>query len=256
MGDRRQWISVDECVAGYLDMSEQSTHKQFKCTQIAFNGMRQMGLDFFYTLKTVKLPVNANLTVNLPEDYLNYSKVGVFNDRSEIIPLIYNNKLTFFEDQTVNRQADTEDGSLFNFFDFNSEVFYNYWNGDIFENLYGLPSGGPFIGSFRIDNEAGLVVLGEGFTYPYIVLEYIASPKPQQGTYYLPFQFKEALMAYIAWQDIIYLPSSRRGNLGDKEQRKRNFYNERRLANARYRPLYLEQEYENNLRNQRLTVKA
>jgi hypothetical protein len=52
------------------------------------------------------------------------------------------------------------------------------------------------------------------------------------------------------------MPNTRKGALGDKEQRRRNFYNERRLANARYKPLYLSEAYEWNLTNQRLTTKA
>ena len=260
MGDHQQWISVDECVAAYLDRSEQSVHKQFKVTHIAFDGMKELGLDYFYTIRSLKLPINANLTVNLPEDYLNYTKIGVFNDRSEVIPLFYNDKLTYFADQLPNRAQETEDPTLGNLFIngvFNGGlIFNNFWNDGIFGPLYGTPSGAPFIGSFKIDNGAGIIILSEGFIYPYIVLEYIASPKPTQGTYFLPFQFKEALIAYMGWKDIQLLPSSRRGNGGDKAQRRKDFYNERRLARARYKPTQLEQVYEESLRNQRLAVKA
>ena len=48
----------------------------------------------------------------------------------------------------------------------------------------------------------------------------------------------------------------KKGNLGDKRERERNFYNQRRLANAQFKPLYLMQAYEWNLENQRMTVKA
>jgi hypothetical protein len=51
------------------------------------------------------------------------------------------------------------------------------------------------------------------------------------------------------------MPNSRKGGLGDKEQRKRQYHNERRVANARYRPVDLEAAYQWNLENQRLTVK-
>ena len=77
----QQYVTIDTVVNMYLDRSEQGVHKYFKCWQIAFSGMEEMGLDFFYQVKSVKLPVNSNLTVNLPDDYLNYSKVGVLNSR-------------------------------------------------------------------------------------------------------------------------------------------------------------------------------
>ena len=84
----RQWILLDECINAYLDESEQGNHKYFKCWNLAFRAMTELGLDFFYTVKSVKLPVNPNLTVSLPEDYISYTKIGVLNNQGEIIPLI------------------------------------------------------------------------------------------------------------------------------------------------------------------------
>jgi hypothetical protein len=261
MGDHRQFIMIDEVVAAYLDLSEQSAHKQFKIWNIAFDGLKEMGLDFFYTVRSLKLPINANLTVNLPADYLNYTKIGVFNDRSEVIPLYYNSKLTFFADLQTDRTQDTEDNTLDNLFTgvngvFGSFIFSNFWDDGLFGPLYGVPSGMPFVGSFKIDNNAGVIVLSEGFQYPYIVLEYIASPTPKQGTYFLPFQFKEALIAYIGWKDTQFMSSRSHVHNDNKAQLRKDYFNERRLARARYQPFQIEQAYEENLRNMRLTVKA
>lgn len=250
----QQWILIDEIITLYLDRSEQSNHKFFKCWHIAFQGMQEMGMDFFNTVRSVKLPVNANLTVNLPPDYLQFTKVGVLNMKGEIIPLMYNNKLTTYADLSATRLTKTEDNTLFTFFFFNSPIFYNYWNGDIFENLYGIPSGAPFVGEFKIDNANGIIVLSKQYVYPYVMLEYIASPKEGQ-LYYIPVQFKSALMWYIAWQDVAMLKTTR-GDLGDKEYRRHNYFNERRLAAARYQPLDLQEAYEWGLRNQRFVVKA
>lgn len=261
MGDHQQWVSVDECVSSYLSRSEQGVHKQFKLTHIAYDGMKLLGLDFFYTVKSLKLPINANGTVNLPDDYLNYTKVGVFNDRSEVIPLAYNSKLTFFADQLPTRAQQTEDNTLSIPFNSNGNLlgcnFYNYWDGYTFSaTIYGAPSGSPFIGSFKIDNDAGVIVLSEWFAYQYICLEYISSPAPEQGTYFLPFQFKEALIAYMGWQDIQFLPTTRRGSLGDKQQRRRNYSLLRADAIARYKPLRLDEYYQEQVEAQRLTVKV
>jgi len=78
----------------------------------------------------------------------------------------------------------------------------------------------------------------------------------KKDEYYIPVQFKEALVWYIAWHDISMLPNSRRGGLGDKTYREKKFWNERRLANARWRPLYLDEAYQWSLENTRLTVKV
>lgn len=251
----RQFITLDSIINDYIDASEQSIHKYVKLWNIAYRGMEQMGLDFFYVIRSVKLPVLGNQTVQLPNNFLRYTKVGVLNSRGEVVPLIYNNKMTFYSDQDPDRQSKTIDNTFLALCNFNAPVFYNYWNNDAFTNIYGVPSGAPYQGSFNIDEAAGVILLNEQFNFDYIILEYVASPVEGDACN-IPVQFREAMIAWLAWQDIAYVPSSRKGNLGDKRDRKNNFYNERRLANARYRPLYLEQAYEWSLQNTRMTVKA
>lgn len=250
----QQYTSLDTVINMYLDRSEQSIHKYYKCWQIAFSGMEELGLDFFYQIKSVKLPVNSNLTVSLPDDYLNYSKVGVLNSQGEIIPMGYNSNLTTFADLLPSRLEKTQDNTIIDLIQFNTPIWYNYWNNGAFSTLYGLPSGSPFIGTFKIDNHNGVILLSENFGYDYIMLEYVASPK-QGEEYYIPTQFKTALMWYIAYNDIAMLPNSRKGSLGDKEQRKRAYHNERRVANARYRPLDLQAAHQWNMEQTRLTIK-
>lgn len=252
---KQGWVTLEECINLYIDRSEQSNHKFFKLWNVGCSGCEQLGINFFYKIQTVKLPVNSNFTVNIPNNYLMWCKVGVGNSIGEIIPLDYNNKLNLFADLQTNRVSQTQDDSLFNFYFANSFIFYNYWNGESFENLYGLPSGGPFVGSFKIDTTNGLIVLNDCFQYPYCYLEMLASPA--EGTEIrLPVQFKEAMIAFLGWQDNYFKPSNSHMQRGDKESFKRNFYNERRLARAAYKPFSLSEAYEWNLKNQRLTVKA
>ena len=251
----QQYIKLDSVINNYLDQSELGVHKYYKIWQIAFRGLEQLGLDFFYTVKSVKLPVNANKTVELPSDYVNYTKIGVLNGNGEISALTYNNNLTNYADLLPDRLAKTEDNSLFSYYNSQAPAFYNYWDGSGYGTVYGLPSGGQNIGAFKIDNANNLVVLDGNFGYDYLMVEYISSPKEGEDVV-LPVQFREALISYIAWQDIAYMPNTRKGTISDKQQRRNNFYNERRLANARYKPLYLNEAYEWSQKNTRITVKS
>lgn len=251
---RQQYIKLEECVNDYLSESEQGIQKYFKLYHIGYRGLQELGLDFFYNVKSVKLPINPNLTVYLPEDYLNYTKIGVLNERGEIIPLTYNKNLTTYADLLPNRIEKTQDDTLFNLWSPTNGVFYNYWGDGIFSNLYGIPSGTPFVGSFKVDNGAGVILLDEYFSYSYLMLEYLASPVADQD-YWLPVQFREAVISYLRWKDIISMPNSRRGSLGDKEQRRREFFNDRRLAIARWKPIYIEDAYQASQEQTRMTVK-
>lgn len=251
----RQWINLDECITDYLNESEQSNHKYRKLWYLAFRALTELGLDAFYAVRSVKLPVNSNLTVTLPADYLNYSKVGVLNQQGEIIPLGVNNNLTVAFDLATTRLEQTQDDTIPTQLNENGIWWYNYWNGQAFGPIYGLPSGTPHIGTFKIDNANGVIVLSENFSYDYVMLEYIASPK-EGGDYYLPVQFKEAVIAYLAWKDIRSIPVKTHVQNNSVEARRRDFYNERRLSIARYDPVRLPDLYEWNLQQQRLAVKS
>ena len=251
----RQWVTIDEAITDYLTESEQGNHKYFKCWNLAYRAMTELGLDFFYSVKSVKLPVNPNLTVTLPADYLNYTKVGILNNEGAIIPLMVNNNLTTAFDMQPNRLAQTQDPSIVTGYSPQGIVWWNFWNGYGLSNLYGLPSGSPFVGSFKIDNKNGVIVLDEYYDFEYVMLEYIASPV-SGGEYFIPIQFKEAVIAYLRWKDLISMPPSRRGSLGDKRDRRSDYYNERRLAIARYDAVKLSDLYEWNLANQRMAVKS
>ncbi len=125
----RQWVTIDEAITDYLTESEQGNHKYFKCWNLAYRSMTELGLDFFYSVKSVKLPVNPNLTVTLPEDYLNYTKVGILNNEGAIIPLTVNNNLTTAFDMQPNRLAQTQDPAIVTGYSPQGIVWWNFWNG-------------------------------------------------------------------------------------------------------------------------------
>lgn len=256
---RLQTIPLDTVVTDYLDQSEQGINKYNKIWNIAFRGMEQLGLDFFYRIKTVKLPVTATKTVSIPDDCLQYTKIGILNSNGEIIPLKYNQKLTNLANLMPNRSEIVEDSQVnyFGMYSSANPMFWNFQSSGFVSNLYGIPFGGSGVGQFNIDMVNGVIALNPDFHHDYLIVEYVSSPNPIQGQdYFLPVQFREAMVAWIAWQDIAALPSTRRGYISDKQERKTNFYNERRLANARFKPYYKEHAYDLNLESQRLTVKA
>lgn len=254
MSQRQPYISLDSVLNDYLAETEQPIHKYFRLWHLAFRGFEQLGLDFFYRIQSVKLPVNANYTVTLPADYLQWSKVGRLNDRGEIIPLNYNNNLTTYADLLPNRIEKTQDPTTLGL-NWGNDVWANYWNGGTYVSVYGVPSGEPFAGSFKVDTENGVILLDEKYNLDYIMLEYVCSP--QQGQeYYLPIQFREALIAWLAWKDIQNVPSSRRGNLGDKRDRRHEFFNERKNAIARWKPSTILEKYQVHQEGLRLAVKT
>lgn len=251
MSQHLSYVTLESIVQDYLTEGELPNHKYFKVWHLAYRGMEQLGLDAFYKIQTVKLPVNSNYTVVLPSDYVNWTKVGVLNDNGEIIPLYQNDKMTTFADLSSTRLEQTQDNTLW---DWDVNNWNNYWNGQAFINIYGTPSGAPFVGSFKIDNENGAMLLDEKFKYDYVMIEYVASP--QQGQeYYVPVQFREALIAWLWWKDK-RAANTNRGQVGLSRDAKNDFFNERRNAIARWKPTRQLERYQASQEMTRLTVKS
>lgn len=255
MAQNRQWIPLDECITDYMNEAEYSQVKYRKLWYLAFRALSELGMDAFYSVKSVKLPVNANLTVTLPADYVNYFKVGVLNQQGDIIPMGVNNNLTAAFDLSPTRVEQTQDDTIPTQLNEQGVWWYNYWNGVAYGPIYGLPSGTPYIGSYKIDNANGVIILSQNFNYDYVMLEYIASPQIG-GEYYVPVQFKEAVIAFIRWKDVSSVPVKSRPEQANVEMRRRDYYNERGNAIARYDPIRLPELYEWHLQSMRLTVKA
>ena len=250
------FISLYSIVNDYLNEADSGIYNYSKCYHLAYRAMETLGLDFFYNIRTVKLPVLANKTVAIPTDCIKYTKIGVLNGKGEIVTLKHNDKLTTFADLSPNRQSQSEDNTIFtNIYSPASPVFFNYWYDGAFTNIFGIPSGGVNIGSFKVDEANGVILLNEDYTFDYVMVEYIASPSQDGNEHQVPLHFREAIVAYLWWKDKKSI-NVKRGNVGIQRDLEHTFYNERRLANSRFRPLYLDEAYQINLDSTRLTVKV
>lgn len=255
MSSRQPYITLDSIITDYLNESDQSNNRYFKVWHLGFRGFDNLGLDFFYRVQALKLPVNANFTVTLPPNYLNWTKVGILNGSGEIIPLYHNDKFTTYADLWPTRVEKTQDAQSA-WMQWSPNTFCNYWNGDGYSNVYGVPSGEPFVGSFKVDTENGVILLNENFNRDYIILEYVASPQPEQGQdYFLPVQFREAMIAWLWWKDS-KSRAIRAGRVGISEGLKNDFYNERRNAIARWKPTRRSEIYQASQEQTRLAVKT
>lgn len=255
MSQHQSWISLDSAIYDYISEAELPQEKYFRLFHLAFRCMEDLGLDFFYQIKTVKLPVNANKTVTLPGDFMQYTKLGILNGLGELVPLRYNEKLTTFADLQPNRIAQTSASNFMNYYSFSSPVFFNFWDGTSMGNMYGLPGGYIYGGGFKIDIANGVILLDAAFNWNGLVLEYVASPEAGKE-YYIPVAFRETVIAWLAWKDIANRQSRSHMSLGDKQTRRHEYFEARRRGVSKFRPFYLDQAYIANLETSRLVVKA
>ena len=255
MAQHLSMITLDSVITDYLGESEKSIHRYKKIFDISYRGMDKMGMAYFYQVLTQKLPVNANLTVTLPGRCLNVIKAGVLNSVGEVVTLYTNNKLTTYADLLPDRLSKVVDNSIFNWgLDVNAGWYYNYWANGTYNNLYGLPSGAPFIGSYTYDSVNGVIVLDPNYQFDYLMVEMLLGPVDGEE-YYIPVQFREAMVAWIWWRDSKAM-NLKRGAVGINRDLKEEFGSALRLALRNYSPFKIEEAYQSSQEQTRLTIKG
>jgi len=254
MSQHQPYIALESVITDYLDEAKLSQQSYSRIWHIAYRGFEDLGIDAFYKIQSVKLPINANLTVTLPADYVNWSKVGVLNSVGEIIPLNYDDKLTTYADLLPDRIEKTQDNTL-GAANYGNIYWYNYWNGYAYTNIYGVPSGSPFVGSFKVDVGNGVILLNQNYQYEYVMLEYVSSPKAG-GEYYLPVQFREALISWIRWKDNISIPAKTHVSNSNIQMRRHDYFEDRRKALAKWKPIRISEAYQSSQEMTRAAVKS
>lgn len=247
------YITMESVIQDFLSEGEYSVHKYFKTYHSAFRGAENMGLDFFYRVQSVKLPVNANFTVTLPANCLNVTKAGILNDNGVIIPLWNNPNMTTYADLLPDRIEKTTDAASL-WLESGGNVWYNCWTGGGYSNVYGVSSGEPFVGEFKVDIENGIILLNQRFNRDYLMVEYVSSPDAGQECY-IPVQFREALIAWLWWKDSKAV-AVRRGQVGLVRDLKHDFYTERTKAIAQWKPSTIMDKYQSSQEGSRLAVKT
>lgn len=236
MSKTSQYLTLKSIVNQYIDRSGQLSANFRRLYSIGVAGAEDLGMDIFGVPKTCKLTVNANKTVDLPDDYIQWSKVGVLNGYGEVATLKYNNDLSSFGIGDYGRLTENTDGSMIDYGKIWQTYYLNYMNGGTGYRLLGIPSGKTDIGTFKVNQERGVILLDNNFEYGYIILEYLASQCNEQD-YFVPIQCREALIAFIAWKDVEFMGSNRKFTTYDIRNRERNYYAQRRIARARMQPL-------------------
>lgn len=245
IGDFRISMDSDDYVSNVSDI---------QLRNIALRGIRDIGFDIGKKVKSLKLSVETNDTVLLPDDFVDLIKIGVVAEDGMVYVFAENKNLNHSQ-KKVSDTGETATYNTFNNNPLNIEVnkiedtvdsktatlnqtstissFYEY----VFENfmyeggigrIYGM-GGGHHRGEYRMNLDQNRIELQKRSDISEVVLEYVAdearSSDPSVHVY-----AEEALRAYMYYKLIekkATVPAS------EKARARAEYYNERRLANAR-----------------------
>lgn len=227
-----------QIIAQFLDSADQSSHQFRRLYNIGVRGCREFNLDITGQFKTVLLPVNPNKTVTLPQDYLTYSKMGIVNERGEVITFTKNEQLSQYH-AIYTQQVERNEGvpELTTIGNYVAPLPYpylysNYWNGGTSYNLFGLNSGTANITEFDIDEGAGVILLNQHTRYEEMLLEYLSDGYDELADdYEIDVRAEEAFICYLRWKQATDL--IKKFSASQVREYKNEYYRERKLAKMR-----------------------
>ncbi len=211
----------------------------------ALRGIRDMGFDMLNQVKSLKLSIDKSLnTVDLPDDYVDLIKIGIVGQDGLVHVFGENKNLNIsnkYKADNAGNFIDSDSDGVYDrerdrdvtnvgegFKQYDSYVFRNYLYENTQGRLYGV-GGGQYGGEYRINKEDNRIELGTGIDATKVVIEYVAdearSLNPSIHLY-----AENALRSYIYYR-LIERKSTVPAN--EKMRARQEYYNERRLANAR-----------------------
>jgi len=219
-------LTLDNIVSSYLSANERPQSEYRRLYDIALRGFKFMQLHKTGLPETVELDVLANKTATLPADVLTVIEIGWQDDTGHIVPLTQNSSMTMLNSTSTTRlsQAQIPNPATTTTTNLVPVV------GDRIQLGY----------SYKIDYDNSRIVLDYDFPESTIVVKYLPMFSEQSEDYVVSEFFEEALIAFLYWQD-----SKRAKNTNaDREQNRRDFYNEFRIASQAIQPFSLRELYE------------
>lgn len=253
-----QYVTLKDIINNYMmskDPDDYSAHTpRFKVLYQAMRGMRELYFDVLQEIRAIQLELSPNLTVILPPDFINYTRISWINEEGLLIPMAEdrrmpisqdylqdnNYNLLFDSDGCVligNRQKPMDDyvveDSVEEGADLGMVYSFNFEpNRDLSKDFSK--------GRYRINKSEGVIQFGSSVEGKEIVLEYV-SDGLYTGCEGVPeeelkiHKFAEAaLINFISYE---LIKNRRNVPANEKQRARKEFYNSRRITKMRMNAL-------------------
>lgn len=214
-----------------VEQGKNTEHEYFRYLTLSLSALRNLNLDVSGTPTAVILPVNDNLTVGLPEDYIKYIRIALCDTNGRCHHLAYDDKMCFLRDPDdcgdhVRGNTDSNADSV------TIVQGTHTRNGELMGRYFGIGGGGNQNGYYRIDEENGMITLNSTFSGTEIYMEYLADVKSINGEHVVHPYLIEAVKSWIIWK---IKEHGRSYGESERERAKQAYFREKRTARSRFK---------------------
>lgn len=223
---------LQDIVSEWLVENGKNESQRARLYTIALSGLRELHLDVNGIVKIVELCINENDTVDLPTDFIRYSKIAVAGNDGRIYTLGRDNSINLSPSCGDQGRTFTNSNPIDAFTGYPFSGYFYGVNG-FTGGVFGLGGGTNNYGYYRYKRETNQLwltnlSLPSGCT---IVLEYISDINSDGDDFIVHPYIIQTIKDWISWK---YVAGDRNTNLGEKQLRQKNFYNSLRIAKNRY----------------------
>lgn len=167
-------ITLDYAIRAILnEEGSQTIHNYPSYLQFAVDVLRELQLDIIGGVRTELIPVNDNNTIDIPNGYAAYTKIGILCG-DQIRQLDPSDKITLYKrydncGNLVPNPPCCDD----NINPIDSSAYFNYFYNGSYGTLYGvIPKGW---GTFRYDSLANQFAIDSRHVFDFVALEYVVT---------------------------------------------------------------------------------
>lgn len=215
-----------------MDLNDPTTTHHMRYLQWAILGFRELNMFAINNVKVAYCTIKSNKTIDLPMDYLKYTKIGLCmgdGNCSRVITLGLNDTLCLSRehddcgDDIVNAIAATiSEDEIVGYYTTYYPYIDHWHNGQYIGGIYGL-GGGFHKHYYREDKERHTIQFDSDVPGGVIVLEYISTGIDSSGNTLIPVAAVQALRSYVHWQRKEY---SKSFGQGERDMARRLFTSE------------------------------
>lgn len=221
------YTNIDSIVRSALMTQGVTIHYYLTFMHMALKCLREIHLHHLGAISSVELTVNQFREIQLPDNYIDWIKVG-YKKARYVVPMGTNssyNRLPRISDAGQQIAYDQLGGE--STFDPYNAFYYSQYGEDL-GKAYGLGEG-TRLDVFKVIPERGVVQIGESVSPgDKIVLEYLAQQDFTSASTLVSPYAEEAIESYIAMK----FAEVKGSRVADIEMLRRNYSNARRMLRA------------------------